>query len=146
MAGEWDVFWNAVGHIMLPAILLGYYSLAYISRMTRSVMLEQLSQEYVLTARVKGASEFRVVMGHALRNAAIPLVTIVALSYGGLLEGSVLIETVFAWPGIGNYIASSLFSADMNAVLGATLVIGAVFILINKLSDVLYHVLDPRSR
>lgn len=145
MAGEWDVFWNAVGHIMLPAILLGYYSLAYISRMTRSVMLEQLSQEYVLTARVKGASEFRVVMGHALRNAAIPLVTIVALSYGGLLEGSVLIETVFAWPGIGNYIASSLFSADMNAVLGGTLLVGAIFVFLNMLSDVLYRALDPRS-
>ncbi len=145
MAGEWDVFWNAVGHIVLPAILLGYYSLAYISRMTRSVMLEQLSQEYVLTARVKGASEFRVVMGHALRNAAIPLVTIVALSYGGLLEGSVLIETVFAWPGIGNYIASSLFSADMNAVLGGTILVGAIFVFLNLLSDVLYRALDPRS-
>nr|MBP9952824.1 ABC transporter permease [Cypionkella sp.] len=117
----------------------------YISRMTRSVMLEQLSQEYVLTARVKGASEFRVVMGHALRNAAIPLVTIVALSYGGLLEGSVLIETVFAWPGIGNYIASSLFSADMNAVLGGTLLVGAIFVFLNMLSDVLYRALDPRS-
>ena len=145
LAGEQDVFWNAVGHITLPAILLGYYSLAYISRMTRSVMLEQLSQEYVLTARVKGASEFRVVIGHALRNAAIPLVTIVALSYGGLLEGSVLIESVFSWPGIGNYIASSLFSADMNAVLGGTILVGAIFVFLNLLSDVLYRALDPRS-
>ena len=146
LAGEQDVFWNAVGHITLPAILLGYYSLAYISRMTRSVMLEQLSQEYVLTARVKGASEFRVVICHALRNAAIPLVTIVALSYGGLLEGSVLIESVFSWPGIGNYIASSLFSADMNAVLGGTILVGAIFVFLNLLSDVLYRALDPRSQ
>jgi peptide/nickel transport system permease protein len=144
--GQVDVFWNAVGHMTLPAILLGYYSLAYISRMTRSVMLDQLSREYVLTARLKGASELRVVAGHALRNAGIPLVTIVALSYGGLLEGSVLVETIFSWPGIGNYIYQSLFAADMNAVLGGTLLVGAVYVLINSLSDVLYRTLDPRSR
>ena len=144
--GQWDVFWNAVSHISLPAVLIGYYSLAYISRMTRSVMLDQLSREYVLTARLKGASEFTVVMRHALGNAAIPLVTVIALSYGGLLEGSVLVETIFSWPGIGNYIYSSLFAADMNAVLGGTLLVGVVFVLLNMLSDVLYSTLDPRSR
>lgn len=146
LQGQWEVFWNAVSHMTLPALLIGYYSLAYISRMTRSVMLDQLSREYVLTARLKGASEFRVVTGHALRNAAIPLVTVIALSYGGLLEGSVLIETIFSWPGIGNYIYSSLFAADMNAVLGGTLLVGSVFVLLNMLSDVLYRLLDPRSR
>jgi peptide/nickel transport system permease protein len=114
--------------------------------MTRSVMLDQLNSEYVLTARLKGASEFRAVVGHALRNAAIPLVTVIALSYGGLLEGSVLIETIFSWPGIGNYIYSSLFAADMNAVLGGTLLVGTVFVFLNMLSDVLYRTLDPRSR
>ncbi len=146
MQGQWDVFWNAVSHMTLPAVLIGYYSLAYISRMTRSVMLDQLSREYVLTARLKGASEFTVVARHALGNAAIPLVTVIALSYGGLLEGSVLIETIFSWPGIGNYIYSSLFAADMNAVLGGTLLVGIVFVLLNMLSDVLYSVLDPRAR
>ncbi|WDR05884.1 ABC transporter permease [Devosia rhodophyticola] len=146
LAGEWEIFWNAVSHMTLPALLLGYYSLAYISRMTRSVMLDQLSREYVLTARLKGASELQVVVGHALRNAAIPLVTVVALSYGGLLEGSVLIETIFSWPGIGNYIYSSLFAADMNAVLGGTLLVGCAFVFLNMLSDVLYRTLDPRSR
>lgn len=146
MQGQWEVFWNAISHMTLPALLIGYYSLAYISRMTRSVMLDQLSREYVLTARLKGASEFLVVTGHALRNAAIPLVTVIALSYGGLLEGSVLIETIFSWPGIGNYIYSSLFAADMNAVLGGTLLVGSVFVLLNMLSDVLYRLLDPRSR
>ena len=144
--GQIDVFWNAIGHMTLPAVLLGYYSLAYIARMTRSVMLDELSREYILTARLKGASEWRVVFGHALRNAGIPLVTIVALSYGGLLEGSVLVETIFAWPGIGNYIYQSLFAADMNAVLGGTLLVGCVYVLINSLSDVLYRTLDPRSR
>lgn len=146
IAGEWEIFFNAISHMTLPALLLGYYSLAYISRMTRSVMLDQLSREYVLTARLKGASEFRAVVGHALRNAAIPLVTVIALSYGGLLEGSVLIETIFSWPGIGNYIYSSLFAADMNAVLGGTLLVGVVFVFLNMLSDVLYRTLDPRSR
>ncbi len=145
LAGETEVFYNALSHIALPSILLGYYSLAYISRMTRSVMLEQLSQEYILTARVKGLSEWRIVIFHALRNAAIPLVTIIALSYGGLLEGSVLIETVFAWPGLGNYIASSLLSADMNAVMGGTLLVGAVFVLLNMLTELLYKILDPRA-
>lgn len=144
--GQIDVFWNAIGHMTLPAILLGYYSLAYIARMTRSVMLDELSREYILAARLKGASELRVVANHALRNAAIPLVTIIALSYGGLLEGSVLVETIFSWPGIGNYIYQSLFAADMNAVLGGTLLVGAVYVLINTLSDVLYRTLDPRSR
>ncbi len=146
IAGEWEVFWNAVSHMILPAMLIGYFSLAYISRMTRSVMLDQLSREYVLTARLKGASEFTVVVRHALGNAAIPLVTVIALSYGGLLEGSVLVETIFAWPGIGNYLYSSLFAADMNAVLGGTLLVGIVFVLLNMLSDVLYAALDPRSR
>jgi peptide/nickel transport system permease protein len=146
IAGEWAVFRNAFSHIILPASLLGIYSLAYISRMTRSLMIEQLSGEYVLTARIKGLSEFQVVVGHALRNAAIPLVTIVALSYGALLEGSVLLETVFAWPGLGNYIASSLLSADMNAVLGGTFLVGAIFVLLNMISDLLYRTLDPRSK
>lgn len=145
LAGKWDVFANAVSHMILPVVLLGYYSLAYISRMTRSLMLEQLTKEYVLTARLKGASEWQVVMGHALRNAAIPLVTVIALSYGGLLEGSVLIETIFAWPGIGNYIFTSLFAADMNAVLGGTLLVGVVFVTLNLLSDLAYRLLDPRS-
>jgi peptide/nickel transport system permease protein len=146
MQGQWDAFWDAVSHIILPACLLGYFSLAYISRMTRSFMLNELAQEYVIAARVKGLSEFRVIWRHALRNAAVPLVTVIALSYANLLEGSVLTETVFAWPGLGQYITNSLQNADMNAVLGGTLVIGAVFVLLNLVSDLLYRLLDPRTR
>ena len=146
LAGEWEIFRNAAGHLVLPAAILGYYSLAYISRMTRSFMLEQLSQEYITTARVKGVAEWRVVWVHALGNVWVPLVTVIALSYGGLLEGSVLTETVFAWPGLGFYLTQSLLSADMNAVLGGTLVVGTVFIGINLISDVLYRLLDPRAR
>jgi peptide/nickel transport system permease protein len=146
IAGEWEVFRNAVGHVVLPSAVLGYFSVAYIARMTRSFMLEQLNQEYVVTARAKGVPEARIVWVHALRNVSVPLVTVIALSYARLLEGAVLTETVFAWPGLGRYLTTALLAADMNAVLGATLVVGAVFVGINLLSDLLYRVLDPRAR
>ncbi|MDX8462326.1 ABC transporter permease [Mesorhizobium humile] len=144
--GQWDVFYDAWRHIVLPAALLGYLSLAYISRMTRSFMLNELAQEYIVAARAKGLSESRIIWGHALRNAAVPMVTVIALSYANLLEGSVLTETVFSWPGIGLYITNSLQNADMNAVLGGTIAIGSVFIAINLLSDLLYRLLDPRTK
>ena len=143
---QWDVLWDLFRHIILPASLLGYFSLAYISRMTRSFMLNELKQEYIVAARAKGLSETRIIWGHALRNAAVPLITVIALSYAGLLEGSVLTETIFAWPGLGLYITNSLQNADMNAVLGGTIIIGSVFIAINLFSDLLYRTLDPRTR
>ena len=146
MQGQWSAFRNVFSHIILPAALLGYFSMAYISRMTRSFMLQELSQEYVVTARVKGVPEWRIIWLHALRNAAVPLITVVALSYANLLEGSVLTETVFAWPGLGQYLTNSLQNADMNAVLGCTLVIGAIFVGLNLFSDLLYSLLDPRVR
>ncbi len=143
---DWAAFRDIFAHIILPASLLGYFSLAYISRMTRSFMLNELQQEYIVAARAKGLSETRIIWGHALRNAAVPLVTVIALSYANLLEGSVLTETVFAWPGLGLYITNSLQNADMNAVLGGTIAIGSVFIALNLFSDLLYRVLDPRTR
>ncbi|WP_312222374.1 ABC transporter permease [Rhizobium rhizoryzae] len=146
MQGEWEVFRDLFRHIILPSALLGYFSLAYISRMTRSFMLNELAQEYVVAARAKGLSETRIIWFHALRNAAVPLITVIALSYAGLLEGSVLTETIFSWPGLGLYITNSLQNADINAVLGGTLVVGAVFVTINLLSDLLYRTLDPRTR
>jgi peptide/nickel transport system permease protein len=146
LSGDWAVFRSAWSHIVLPAMILGFFSLAYIARMTRSFMLEQLSQEYVETARVKGAPERVVIWRHAFRAIRIQLVTVIGLSFAQLLEGSVMIETVFSWPGIGNYLTSALLNADMNSVLGATLVIGAVFICVNKVSDLLYRILDPRAR
>jgi peptide/nickel transport system permease protein len=146
IAGDAGVFRNALSHIMLPAGILGYLSLAYIARMSRSFMLAQLRQEYILTAQVKGLSLSRVVWRHALANMMVPLITVVALSYGYLLEGAVLTETVFAWPGLGRYITSALFNADMNAVLGGTLVVGTVFIGLNLFSDLAYYLVDPRAR
>ena len=146
LAGDWDVFVSAFRHIILPALLLGYSSMAYISRMTRSFMLDQLGQEYVTTARVKGLSRRRVVWGHAFRNVLVQLATIVAISYGGLLEGAVLTETVFAWPGFGQYLTTALMIGDMNAVLACTLIVGLVFICLNLITDLLYRFLDPRTR
>ena len=146
MAGEWEAFGNAFSHLVLPASLLGCLSLAYISRMTRSFMLNELGQEYIVAARAKGLSETRIVWRHALRNAMVPLVTVVALSYASLLEGSVLTETVFSWPGLGLYITHSLQNADMNAVLGGTIVVGTIFIGLNLFSDALYRWLDPRTK
>lgn len=146
LAGETEIFWNAVSHIVLPAAVLGFFSLAYIARMTRSFMLDQLAQEYITTARVKGVPERLVIWRHAFRPILVPLITVCGLSYAGLLQGSVMIETIFSWPGIGNYLTAALLNADMSAVLGSTVVIGAVFIAINKISDVLYRVLDPRAR
>lgn len=146
IAGDMDLFRNALGHLILPASLLGYFSLAYISRMTRSLMLGQLRQEYILTARVKGVPEAAIIWKHAMRNIMVPLLTVIALSYGNLLEGSVLTETVFAWRGLGLYITDSIFGQDMPAVLGGTVVVGAIFIVINMLTDVAYRVLDPRAR
>ncbi len=145
LGGQWEAFANALSHLALPAALLGYFSLAYISRMTRSFMLKELAQEYIVAARAKGLSETRIIWRHALRNAMVPLVTVIALSYAGLLEGSVLTETVFSWPGLGLYLTNSLQNADMNAVLGSTIVVGSVFIGLNLLSDVLYQWLDPRT-
>lgn len=144
--GEWAVLRNAWAHLVLPASILGLSAFAYISRMTRSFMLEQLQQEYIVTARVKGLSWTRTVWLHAFPNIAVQLVTVVALAYAFLLEGAVLIETVFAWPGFGRYMTNALMAGDMNAVVGCTLLVGLIFVLLNLFSDLLYRLLDPRAR
>ncbi|MEO1017900.1 MAG: ABC transporter permease [Pseudomonadota bacterium] len=146
LAGDMEVFWDGVRHLVLPASVLGYTSMAYIARMTRSFMLEQLTQEYILTARIKGLSKFDVVWHHAFKNIRVQLLTITALAYGGLLDGAVLVETVFAWPGFGQYLVNGLLIGDMNAVLGCTFIIGLIFIGLNLISDLLYRVFDPRTR
>ncbi len=146
LARDWTIFRNAVSHITLPGLTLGYFSLAYVSRMTRSFMIEELGKEYIVTARVKGLGEAAVIWRHALGNVLIPLITVIALSYANLLEGSVLTETIFAWPGLGQYITIALLSADMNAVLGGIVVVGLTFVGLNMLSDVLYRLVDPRAR
>ncbi|MGP9643345.1 MULTISPECIES: ABC transporter permease [unclassified Halomonas] len=146
LSGNVEAFVSALRHIALPAAILGLNSVSFIGRMTRSFMLEQLSQEYVKTARVKGLSEHSVIWKHAFKNILVQLLTIVALAYGGLLEGAVLIETVFAWPGFGQYLTDSLLMGDMNAVMASVLFIGLVFVFLNLLSDVLYKLFDPRTK
>ena len=146
LQGEWDVFRDALDHIILPGAILGYYSVAYISRMTRSFMLEQLGQEYIVAARAKGVSRRRMVWAHAFKNIRVQLLTVLALTFGGLLDGAVLIETVFGWPGLGQYLTRGLKMNDMNVVMGAVLLIGVVFLAINIISDRLYRILDPRTR
>jgi len=146
LAGEWAAFRDALRHLAQPAGVLALFSLAYVARMTRAFMLGELRSEYVTTARAKGLSETRIVWGHAFRNIAVPLVTVLALAYAGLLEGAVLTETIFSWPGLGQYLTVSLLNADMNAVLGATLVVGLVYVALNLLADLLYRLLDPRVR
>lgn len=144
LAGDWPAFRDALAHLAQPAGVLAFFSMAYIARMTRAFMLTELSSEYVITARAAGLSERQVVWNHAFANVRVPLVTVLMLTYAGLLEGAVLTETIFSWPGLGQYLTVSLLNSDMNAVLGATLVIGLIYVCLNLASDALYRILDPR--
>ncbi|HUN47306.1 MAG TPA: ABC transporter permease [Stellaceae bacterium] len=143
---DWDAFWDALAHLVQPALVLAYFSLSIITRMTRAFMLEALAGEYIVAARAKGLSPARILWRHAFGNIMVPLITVIALAYAGLLEGAVLTETVFSWPGLGLYLTGSLLNADMNAVLGATLVVGMVYVGLNLLADLAYRLLDPRVR
>lgn len=144
--GDMDAFWDALAHMAQPVIILAYFSLAYITRMTRAFMLDALKGEFVITARAKGLSATAVIWKHAFPTVAVQLVTVLALTYAGLLEGAVVTETVFSWPGLGQYLTISLMNADMNPVVGATLLIGVIYVGLNLLADILYKVLDPRVR
>jgi peptide/nickel transport system permease protein len=146
LAGQWPVFVNALRHLVLPSVVLGSYSMGLITRITRASMLESLSQDYIRTARSKGLRERAVVVTHALRNALIPVLTVIGLSYGSLLSGAVLTETIFAWPGLGRYAYQASTKLDFPAIMGVSLLIALIFTLINLVVDVLYHVVDPRLR
>jgi peptide/nickel transport system permease protein len=146
LAGDIPALTNALGHLILPAVVLGSRSLAGIARITRASMLEVLGQDYVKVARAKGLRERTVILRHALKNALLPIITVIGIYYGGLLEGSVLTETVFAWPGLGRYATSAILSQDFPAIMGAVLLIGLVFSLANLAVDLAYGVLNPRIR
>ncbi|KAF1054351.1 MAG: putative D,D-dipeptide transport system permease protein DdpB [Stenotrophomonas maltophilia] len=146
LAGEPQAFLDALAHIVLPASLLGLVALGHILRMTRGFLLAQMHQDYVLVLRLKGLSEARILWDHALRNSAGPILALVIFTYALLLEGAVLVETVFAWPGLGQYIASSLFAADIPAVVAATLMVGIVYFALSLLAETLQRGLDPRTR
>ena len=144
LSGEEGAFSDALHHLMLPAIVLGTIPLAVIARMTRSSMLEVLSEDYVRTARAKGLSPFRVVGLHALRNALIPVVTVIGLMTGTLLAGAVLTETIFSWPGVGKWLIDAISRRDYPALEGGIILISALVILVNLVVDLVYGVINPR--
>jgi peptide/nickel transport system permease protein len=140
------VFASALRHIVLPALVLGWFIMGIVSRTTRAALLDVLASEYVRTARAKGLGETMVVGLHALRNALIPIVTIVGLNFASLLSGAVLTETVFAWPGLGRYAVTASTRLDYPAILGVTMLTAVIYLAVNLVVDVLYGVLDPRIR
>lgn len=146
LTGNWAAFVSALKHLILPALALASYSMAIIARMTRSTMLEVIRQDYVRTARAKGLVESLVIYRHALRNALIPVVTVVGLQMGSLLGGAVLTETVFSWPGIGSLLVNAILAADYPLVQGSVILIATIFVVVNLLVDLLYAFLDPRIR
>lgn len=146
LSGDPQAFKNAISHLVLPVLLLAYYSLASITRLTRSACLSEMNKEYILLARAKGAGEMTILLRHVLPNIRGTLLTVIALAYTSMLEGAVLTETVFSWPGIGRYLTTALFAGDTTAIMGGTLLIGVSFVVINNLTDLLVRVTDPRVR
>jgi peptide/nickel transport system permease protein len=146
LSGDGEAVKNALSHLVLPVVLLGYYSLASITRLTRSACLSEMNKEYILLARAKGAGEMTILLRHVLPNIRGTLLTVIALAWTSMLEGAVLTETVFSWPGIGRYLTTALFAGDTTAIMGGTLLIGASFVLINHLTDFLVRLTDPRVR
>jgi len=146
LSGHVDLFFQSLRHLCLPAIALGTIPMAIIARMTRSSMLEVLSADYIRTAHAKGLKERAVVIRHALRNAWLPVITVVGLQVGRLLSGAILTETVFSWPGIGRWLVDAIFSRDFPIVQGVTLFIAIIFVGVNLIVDILYAFVDPRIR
>ena len=144
LAGQWDTFWDAVRHLMLPAIVLAAATLGLITRTTRAAMLEALSQDYIRVARAKGLVRRVIMLRHALPNALLPVITLGGLAYAQLLTGTVLTETIFSWPGLGRYTFQSAVTLDFPAIMGITMVVAAVYVVVNLLVDVSYALLDPR--
>jgi peptide/nickel transport system permease protein len=146
IAGQWDVFWSALRHLILPAIVLGSYAMGIVARMLRSSLIAAVGEDYIRTARSKGLEERRVIVVHALRNALIPTVTVLGLTFASLLAGAVLTETIFSWPGIGQYAVKAAIKLDYPGLLGVTLVIAVSYVLFNLFIDILYGFIDPRIR
>lgn len=144
LAGNWATFFDALKHLFLPAFVLGLEPLAVLARISRTSMIEVMRENYIVTARAKGLKEFLVIIKHGVRNALLPIVTMIGLLVGYLLSGSVMVETVFTWPGIGRYTARAISSADFNAVMGVTLVISIIYLASNLIVDLVYAKLDPR--
>jgi ABC-type dipeptide/oligopeptide/nickel transport system permease component len=145
-SGDFEALGDTLKHLVMPTLALSLYSMAIITRMTRSSMLDALNQDYIRTARAKGISESRVVKHHALRNAMIPVTTVIGLQFGSLLGGAVLTETVFAWPGIGSYTVECIQKSDFPVVQAVVLIIATIYVIINLIVDLIYALLDPRIK
>jgi len=139
-------FWNALSHLVLPGVALGTIPMALIARMTRSSMLEVIRQDFIRTERAKGLPERRVIYRHALRNALIPIVTVIGMEFGLLLGGAILTETIFAWPGLGRYTVDAVYARDYPAIQGSVLFIAFIFVVVNLITDILYAFINPRIR
>lgn len=146
VTGQWKVFKDALSHLILPSIALGTIPLSLVARMTRSSLLEVLHQDYMRTARAKGLAERVLLLRHALKNAFLPVITIIGLQLGLLLSGAILTETIFSWPGMGRYVVERVLGRDYPAVQGAVLLIASLFVFVNLLVDLSYAYLDPRIR
>lgn len=146
VSGDYEAFFNALQHAILPAVTLAGYSMAIITRMTRSAMLDVLHQDYIRTAKAKGLSSFKVIFKHAFRNALLPIVTVIGLQFGSLLSGAVLTETVFAWPGIGAYSVQCILRSDFPVIQSVVLIVAFIFVMVNLAVDLLYAALDPRVK
>jgi peptide/nickel transport system permease protein len=146
IAGQWDVFWSALRHLILPSIVLGSYAMGIVARMLRSSLIAAVGEDYIRTARSKGLEERRVIVVHALRNALIPTVTVLGLTFASLLAGAVLTETIFSWPGIGQYAVKAAIKLDYPGLLGVTLVVAVSYVMFNLFIDILYGFIDPRIR
>jgi peptide/nickel transport system permease protein len=146
LAGQWNVFQDALSRLILPSMVLALYITGMISRITRSSMLDVLRADYIRTARSKGLRERFVILRHGLSNAMIPIVTAIGLSYGVLLAGAVLTESIFAWPGIGRYMFRASTGQDFPAIMGVSILIAFIYVVVNLVVDVLYYFLDPRVR
>ena len=146
LSGQPGAVWDAIHHLILPGVVLGTIPLAVIARMTRSAMLEVLAEDYVRTARAKGLPAWRVVGLHALRNAMIPVVTVIGLQVGALMAGAVLTETIFSWPGIGKWLIESISRRDYPALQGGVMLVSGVVILVNLVVDLTYGLINPRIR
>ena len=146
LTGNLSALANSLKHLILPAIAMGSWPMAILARITRSTMLEVLHADYVRTARSKGLSEYLVLVRHSLPNAALPVITVIGLQMGALLGGAVLLETIFAWPGIGRWVYDAIQGRDYPIVQNMTLVAAMTFVVVNLLVDVIYSLLDPRIR
>ncbi|HWJ73094.1 MAG TPA: ABC transporter permease [Kaistia sp.] len=146
LTGQWATFGIAISHIVLPALVLAIYTVGSITRFTRAAMLESLNQDYVRSARAKGLPERTVILRHAMRPALAAIVTVAGMAFGRMLSGTVLVESVFSWPGIGQYAYKSALALDLRAIMGVSLVVAVIYIVVNMAVDLIYALIDPRIR